>query len=142
MAIITEDDIEQEAVQILKELTYRHLNCFTADREQLSDGSQRSSKKEVIFQEILQAQTRKLNPDLPQQALDSALQELTRKRNSMALLKANQEVYGYLRDGVQVEYQNSDGRTVPARVRFIDFNTPTNNDFLAVTQLWIQGERS
>lgn len=142
MAIITEDDIEQEAVQILKELGYRHLNCFTAERDQISDGSGRESKKDVILREILQSQTRKLNPDLPQKALDSAIAELTKKRSSMALLKANQEVYGYLRDGIQVDYTNDEGREIPVRVKFMDFNTPANNDFLAVTQLWIQGERN
>jgi len=127
MAIISEDDIEQEAVQILKGLGYRHLDCFTeppfdklrAQQDKVSDGSGRESKKDVILREILHSQTRQLNPDLPQQALDAALAELAKKRTSMALLKANQEVYGYLRDGIQVEYTNAEGRTVPVRVKFM-----------------------
>ena len=49
----------------------------------------------------------------------------------MVLLKANQEAYGYLRDGIQVDYTNDEGREIPVRVKFMDFNTPANHDFLA-----------
>ena len=39
------------------------------------------------------------------------------------------------------EYENAHGRTEEGSVKVIDFTNPDNNDFLAVTQLWIKGDR-
>ena len=59
----------------------------------------------------------------------------------MSQILANKEVYELIRDGVPVEYENTKGKKERARVKVIDFNNPGKNDFLAVTQLWIKGER-
>jgi type I restriction enzyme R subunit len=59
----------------------------------------------------------------------------------MSLVAANREVYNLLRDGVPVEFDNANGKKQQERVRLIDFNQPNENRYLAVTQLWIKGER-
>ena len=59
----------------------------------------------------------------------------------MSLVAANQDVYGLVRDGVPVEFDDAEGKKQNDRVRFIDFNDPSENRYLAVTQLWIKGER-
>lgn len=48
---ISEDDKEKRAIKLLLEqLDYdEHLNCFTAGEKDLNDGSNRSSKEEVVF---------------------------------------------------------------------------------------------
>ncbi|MBU2515346.1 type I restriction endonuclease subunit R [bacterium] len=140
--VISEDQIEQAAVKILTdELGYRHLNCFTADSEDLNDRSNRASKSDVLLLELLRRQTRLINPHIPSNAIDDAITQLTKKRTAMSPLAANKEISDLLRDGVPVEFDNEQGKPVQERVRLIDFNTPENNDFLAVTQLWIKGER-
>ena len=59
----------------------------------------------------------------------------------MTLVAANQEVYDLLRDGIPVEFDDAKGQKQNERVRLIDFNEPDENRYLAVTQLWIKGER-
>jgi type I restriction enzyme, R subunit len=59
----------------------------------------------------------------------------------MSPVLANREVYNIIRNGIPVEYEGENGRTEHESVKVIDFNNPENNDYLAVTQLWIKGER-
>lgn len=137
--IISEDDIEQALVARLcsQDFGFETLNCYTPQRETLPDRSGRSDKREVVFKDRLRAALVRLNPGLPEAAIDLALGELTESRMAMSAVAANQEVYELVRNGVQVTYNNADGRTEQARARVIDFDTPANNDLLAVTQLWI-----
>ena len=59
----------------------------------------------------------------------------------MSPILANKEVYGLIRDGIPVQYEDAKGKTEHGTVRVIDFNKPDENDFLAVTQIWIKGDR-
>jgi len=139
---ISEDQIEQAILQMLVEKQgFRHINCFTADADNLNDGSGRTSKSEVVFFDILKEKANAINPDIPEAVIDHAIKKLTARRYAMSLVLANREVYGFIRDGIPVEYENSDGRTEHGRVKVIDFSIRDNNDFLAVSQLWIKGER-
>jgi type I restriction enzyme R subunit len=137
---ISEDDIEQGLLTLLhNEYGYELLNCYTVDPDDLKDGSGRTDKRNVIFPARLHVAARRLNPTIPAPALADALDELTRNRRAMSMVAANQELDRLIRDGIPVEYDNEAGRKVNGRVRIIDFNTPTNNDFLAVNQLWVKG---
>ncbi len=138
---ISEDQIEQAILKLLTEqYKYRHVNCFTADPAALPDGSGRSRKSDVVFFDILTAKVREFNPGIPQAVLDDAIVRLTDRRAAMSPALANKEVYALLRDGIPVEYQNASGRNEQARVQVIEFNDAPQNDFLAVSQLWIQGD--
>ncbi len=138
---ISEDQIEKAAVSLLKDsLGYRTINCYTADVENLSDRSNREKKQDVVFKDILKKYAVKLNPAIAEPVIDQAIENLTARRFSMSPVFANKEVYGLVRNGIPVQFENSKGRTEYARVRVIDFTDPLKNDFLAVTQLWIKGE--
>ena len=51
---ISEDQIEQAMVQRLQHLCgYDTLNCYTADPDDLDDGSGRTDKREVILRDRL-----------------------------------------------------------------------------------------
>ena len=139
---ISEDQIEKAAVSLLVgKYGYRNLNCYVADMENLNDGSNRASKQEVIFLDLLRASAAKLNSRIPSLALDQALDSLDAQRISMSPILANKEVYGLLRDGIPVQYENARGESEQGLVRIIDFEHPENNDFCAVTQLWIKGDQ-
>lgn len=139
---ISEDQIEKAAVSLLTQTyNYRAINCYTADVENLNDKSGRSSKQEVVFLQVLRSWAIKLNPNIPPLIIDSALETLTARRSALNPLLANKEVYGLLIAGIPVQYENSQGRTEHGRVQVIDFANPENNDFCAVTQLWIKGYR-
>lgn len=139
---ITEDQIEKAALALLRDkYGYRTLNGYTADFENLDDHSHRTRKQEVVLHDILKNQAKKLNPGIPAAVIDLALEKLTTPRYAMSPIRANQEVYELMREGISVEYENAKGRTEHGTVRVIDFNQPEQNDFLAVTQLWIKGDR-
>ncbi len=136
---ISEDDIEQAMVQRLQHLYgYDALDCYTTDPADVNDGSGRSDKREVIFYDCLKEAAIRLNPDIPESALDPALRQLCDGRRAMSTIAANRELDGLIRDGVRVEFKDAEGRVRRERVKVIDFDLPDNNHFLAVTQLWIQ----
>src|ERR1700690_529170 len=139
---ISEDQIEQALVQKLQHLHgFDVLDCFTENAEDLNDGSNRASKRDVILVDRVREAAIRLNKDIPQSAIEDALEKLFDRRQAMTLIAANREIYGLLRDAIPVEFDDARGVRQEEKVRLLDFNTPENNRYLAVTQLWIKGER-
>jgi len=139
---ISEDDIEQAILEKLnRQYGYELLNCYSVDAEDLNDGSNRTDKRDVIFEDRLRQAALRSNPDIPENAVDEALERLMDKRHAMSPVAANREIDGLIRDGIPVMFDDAKGRTKHERVRVIDFNDPSQNRFLAVSQLWIKGER-
>ncbi|MCE7995313.1 MAG: type I restriction endonuclease subunit R [Roseivirga sp.] len=130
---LSEDDIEQADIDLfVNTLGYDgHVNAWG---KKLID---RANLREVVFESHLQKALKRLNPDLPAEAIDKATAELTRTRAALTELMANKEVYGYLKDGVPVTYTSAAGKETPGYVRVIDYNQPANNEFLVVSQLSI-----
>lgn len=140
---ISEDDIEQAMLQRLEHLHgYDSLNCYTANPEDLNDNSGRTDKREVILHDRLKEAAIVLNPGIPESSIDDALKQLCDKRQAMSAIAANREVDGLIRDGVRVEFKDEQGRNRKERVKIIDFSNVEANQFLAVTQLWIQSTGS
>lgn len=139
---ISESQIEKALVDRLQSLhSFDTLDCYTNDPEDLNDRSGRDDKRKVVFLDRLREATARLNPHIPDIALEYAMEVVCDPRRAMSLVSANQEVYGLLRDGVPVEFENSKGKKQQDRVHFIDFNRPEQNRYLAVTQLWIKGDK-
>ena len=139
---ISEDQIEQALVQKLQHLHgFDSLDCHTEDPEDLNDGSHRADKRDVVLIDRVKQAVIRLNPHIPENAIDGALEQLLDRRQAMSLLAANLEVYNLLRDGIPVEFDDAKGQKQQERVRLIAFNQPDENRYLVVTQLWIKGER-
>jgi type I restriction enzyme, R subunit len=137
---ISEDDIEKAIIKVFTEqLKYRHINCFTADAEDLNDGSQRKNKTEVVLGTVLFDKLKEFNPDIPEDKLIEVVEDLKSSRASMSKVSANKEVYKILKDSVKVNFKNSNGKEENRWVQVINFDEPVNNDFLVVSQLWIKG---
>lgn len=140
--LITEDQIEQALLGRLAATSgWATLNCYTADPANSADGSGRADKREVILRDALRAAVLRLNPQLPQPVIDTALERLCDRRPAMTTVMANREVYDLLRHGIAVEFDDAQGRVQREKLRVIDFRDPARNDLLAVSQLWIKGER-
>jgi len=139
---ISEGDIEQAILQKLKQkFGFELLNCYSADAEDLNDRSGRADKHDVIFLERLREAAVRLNPRIPEPVIDDALARLIDKRRAMSPIVANREVEGLIRDGIPVEFETAQGQNEQERLRVIDFNDSSHNRFLAVSQLWVKGER-
>lgn len=140
--LITEDQIEQALLGRLAAAPgWATLNGYTADPGNPADGSGRADKREVILRGPLREAARRLNPHLPEPVIDAALDKLCDRRPAMTTVMANREVYDLLRHGIAVEFDDAQGRVQSGQLRVIDFRDPAHNDFLAVSQLWIKGER-
>src|SRR5437016_7459532 len=131
--------VEQPAIELFDELGYETVNAYKE-----IDGVNilgRETTSEVVLVPRLRAALQRLNPFFSAVAIKLAIEELTRPRNVLSLVNANREVYRLLKDGVRVRIRDTEGGETVETVRVIDWgDTPTNNDFLLVSQLWVTGQ--
>lgn len=100
----------------------------------------RETKGEVVLAERLRAALARFNPDLPQEAINTAIDALTRDRSAMTPEAANREVYQLLKEGVTVSVPDHEhGGQKTERLRVVDWEHPENNDFLLVSQFSVTG---
>ena len=132
--------VEQTAIALLAEMGWETLDCYDEFDQGISPLG-RENRGEVVLTTRLRAALERLNPDASSEAIDGAIEELTRSRATMSLVEANWEIYKLLKDGVKVTVTDSDdeGETV-VDLKVIDWEQPENNDFFLASQLWIAGE--
>jgi type I restriction enzyme R subunit len=92
--------------------------------------------RDVILERRLRQALARLNPSLPPEALDDAFRKLMRA-DAPSLIERNRAAHRMLVDGITVEYRRADGSIAGAQARVIDFETPANNDWLAVNQFTV-----
>ena len=134
---MTEDQLEQEMLGWLAEVGYTHL--YGPDIANDGCSSERSNYQEVLLVERLRNAIERLNPDIPLGAREDALNQI-RDFNTPVLLSANRRFHNFLVNGVSVEYQK-DGELRGDFVRLIDFTNSSNNEWLAVNQFSIKGDK-
>jgi type I restriction enzyme R subunit len=137
----TEDAlVEQPAIALLAELGWETVNAYH-EFDQGASTLGRETRSEVILTARLRPALQRLNPDALPEAIDQAIEELTRDRSRMSMVAANREIYNLLKNGVRVSVPDpeDDGETVE-KVRVVDWNEPTNNDLLFCSQLWVTGD--
>ena len=101
-------------------------------------GAERSDPtyRDVILERRLREALVRLNPDLPQEALDDAFRKIVRV-DGPSLIERNRAFHRMLVDGVTVEYHRPGEPIRGAQARVIDFDDPDNNDWLAVNQFTV-----
>ncbi len=135
--MLNENDIEQLTLQKLKLLGWE---CRYGKGLLVHEGEfARDDLSGVVFIEQLREAVRKLNPQLPESAVDSVVKSAT-KSDIGDLVVRNQAFYKLLRDGVRVEYQ-ADGEQKIEMARLVDFEQVKNNRFVAVNQLEIRSRK-
>ncbi len=131
--------VEQPAIQLFAELGWKTASAL---EEVFGVGGTlgRETKSEAVLLPRLRATLERLNPSLPPESLSQAIDQLIRDRSAMGLVAANREVYGLLKDGIEVSViDTKSGGQEPKRVRVIDWENPAANDFLLVSQLSVTG---
>ena len=99
-------------------------------------GAERADYGEDVLQGRLRSALVRLNPDLPDDALDDAQCRLTRPAGA-TLEARNRDFHRMLVAGVTVEYADAGGRVRGGQVRVLDFGEPASNDWLAVNQFTV-----
>ena len=131
--------VEQPAIELLQQLGWQAVNGFAEKVGAAGATLGRQTTADVILWPRLDAALRRLNPSLPDAALQQAVEILGKDRGALGLAHANREVYQLLKDGVRVSYTNDEGDEVDDVVRVIDWTNSNQNDFLVVSQLWVSG---
>ncbi|MCK6684713.1 MAG: HsdR family type I site-specific deoxyribonuclease [Thermoanaerobaculia bacterium] len=134
MKSFTEAVIEEAALSWLSELGYAvRFGPSIAPGE---TDAERTSHDQVLLPDRLRQSIRRLNKNLPSEALEDAFRKLSRP-DGPNLLARNRLVHRLVVDGVTVEYRRKDGSIAGAQARVIDFADPENNDWLAVNQFTV-----
>ncbi|MYB96407.1 type I restriction endonuclease subunit R [Candidatus Poribacteria bacterium] len=131
---IYESNIEEASLSWFAELGYTVLHG--PDIAPDTPDAERSSYNAVILTRRLRDAVAHLNPNIPTDAQEEAVRKVLNP-DSPALVQNNRTFHQMLVDGIEVEYRQLDGTIRGARVRFVDFDTPENNDWLAVNQFTV-----
>jgi type I restriction enzyme R subunit len=132
----TESVVEGAALEWLDGLGYAVLHgpdiAFGEPDAERGD----SNYRDVVLEERLRNALVTLNPDLPAEAIKDAYRKLMRT-DAPSLVERNRALHRMMVDGVTVEYRRRDGSIGGAQAQVIDFDTPDNNDWLAVNQFTV-----
>ena len=131
---IYESDVEETALEWFANLDYAVLHG--PDIAPNTPDAERATYNEVILTNRLRDAVDRLNPEIPTDAQEEAIRKV-RNPDSHALVQNNRAFHQMLVDGIEIEYRQLDGTVRGARVRFVDFDTPENNDWLAVNQFTV-----
>jgi len=133
-ARFAESTVEEAALSWLDEIGYAFLAGPDIAPEQ--SAAERTAFAEVILTGRLKTALRRLNPNMPLEALEDALRKIT-VAQSPSLLANNRSFHRMLVEGVEVEYRRPDGSIGGDRVWLVDFSDPDANDWLAVNQFTV-----
>ena len=142
-AFISEDDIEQSILKKIEDekLGYNilKLDASPDKMDVLPDGTGRSDKKECVLPLVLWESLKRINPNIKESFLKEVYNSLIADYTDTDIIQSNYDLYKKVRDGVKVTFTNEKGVEDFTFVKLVDFDNPENNDFTAVSQMWIKG---
>lgn len=102
----------------------------------------RQTTQEVILSKNLRNALIRLNPNLPQEAIDNTFYFINQDLSAKTPIAANKYVYDeIIKNGVKIDFKDDNGIDSTDIARVIDFDKPENNEYLLVRQFKISGER-
>ncbi len=135
--MLNEDALEQLAIDWFGDCGWDY--AFGPDIAPDGDAPERAEYQQVVLAPRLLASLRRLNPDVPEPALEEAAHAVSSLSEPL-LIQANRRFHEMLINGVAVEVEQ-DGSKRGDSVRLIDFEQPENNQLLVVNQFTVQGTR-
>ena len=133
MKPITEDKIETFALEVLQTIGWEYIHGLL-----IAPGAaqtERESFEQIILVDRLRKSISSLNPNIPHDAQEQAIQKVLRIY-SPELLHNNETFHQLLVEKVKIPYQQ-DGFERSYEVALMDFENPLNNEFLCVNQYTI-----
>jgi type I restriction enzyme R subunit len=130
---ITEDSVERFAIEVLESNGYEYVHGPAIAPD--GDNPERDKFSDVVLKDRLKKAIYTLNPSIPEEAQESALREVMSLSGS-ELIEVNEIFHRMLVDGIDVEFSTEHG-VQGDKVWLIDFNTPSNNEFLVCNQFTI-----
>ena len=134
MTDLTEDDIEQNLIEMLTAQGYEYFHGSVIAPN--GENSQREGFDSVVLEKQFKASLKKLNPDVPESARVEAYRHVMHLGSS-DIMTNNEHFHRMLTEGVTVEYFK-DGNSIGVQVKLMDVSCPENNDFWVVNQFVIK----
>jgi type I restriction enzyme R subunit len=139
MTRITENSIEEFAIELLEKLGYESVYgpdiAPDGDTSTGSMSDKRESYEQVLLIDRLRKALKHINRNMPADILEDAVKEI-RRIHSPELLTNNETFHRFLTEGIPVS-KRVDGDDRGDLVWMIDFKNPYNNDFLVVNQFTV-----
>jgi type I restriction enzyme, R subunit len=130
---ITEDKIETFALEVLQSMGWEYVHGLSIAPG--AEQAERENFEQIILVDRLRKSVSVLNPTIPYDAQEQAIQKVLRIY-SPELLHNNETFHQLLVEKVKIPYQQ-DGFERSYEVALIDFKNPLNNEFLCVNQYTI-----
>jgi len=92
----------------------------------------RESFREVILENILKESIKRINPWIEDDQISEVVRRITTPQAN-SLLEANREIHDLLLENTSVSENRKTGERSPT-VKYIDFQNPENNSFIAISQ--------
>lgn len=133
-----ESTAEEAALEWLGELGF----AVAHGPDLAPDGAspERKTYADVVLIDRLRSALVTINPTIPPEAIDEAIQKLHRIE-SPSLIENNQRFHRFATEGVDVEFRRPDGSVKGEKVWLFDWANPDKNDWLAVNQYTVQEPR-
>lgn len=129
-SFLTESQIEAQAIDWFVSLGYYPLHGPDIGPEGLY--RERNSYSDVLLAERLRTAIRRINPGAKPNLAEDALRKFMNPP-TQDLTANNQVIHNMLVNGVEVEYVEA-GITRGEMIHLIDFDTPSNNEFVVCNQ--------
>ncbi|MGI6014082.1 MAG: type I restriction endonuclease subunit R [Oscillospiraceae bacterium] len=124
-----EADYENSVIELFQNMGYQHAYGPEIERDY----------KSPLYDEILMDSLYRLNPTLPDAAIEDALYKLKNFENG-TLVQQNTVFMNYLQNGIEVSYHHK-GQVKSDIVYIADYQNPDNNSFIVANQ-WTYTENS
>ncbi|WP_449279754.1 type I restriction endonuclease subunit R [Leucobacter sp. GX0328] len=134
MTSFNENVVEQAALEYFAELGYAVLHG--PDIAPGEPSSERESHEDVILWGRLREAIRRINPDASPALISEAVKTL-RRAESQSAIDENARVHRLIVEGVPVEHRDAEGTLRTTRLQLVDFDEPSNNDWVAINQFTI-----
>lgn len=133
MTRITENSIEEFAIELLDKLGYEYI--YAPNIAPDGETPERETYEQVLLVERLKNAVKRINKSIPADTQAEAIKEIQRIASS-ELLANNEAFHRLLTEGIPVS-KRIDGDDRGDRVWLIDFKNPYNNDFVVANQFTV-----
>jgi type I restriction enzyme R subunit len=129
-----ESHLEEATLEWFEELGYEII--FGPDIAPDGEYPEREDYGDVILTERLKEALTRINPKLPDDAIEDALRQIMIPQ-SPSLIMNNKAFQKMITDGIDVSVKQADGSYRTEKVYAFDFEKPLNNEFMVVNQFTI-----
>ena len=138
MVALNEDAYEVQCIEWLKASGWRYVNGGVIAPE--GTGPERTTYKDVILVDRVEESLGRINPGVPKDVI-RRVRQMLESPGETDLLKANELIHRWFVEGVPMKVREG-GEEKTRRISLVDFENPTNNEWLAVNQFSVTGENN